>query len=71
MIRFFKRKHHLTNWYAFRELGMDLEQLDWLEQNAYPEEARFVDFDYSCRAYDLFVDALTKSGIMRPCILAD
>lgn len=50
---------------------MDLEQLDWLEQNAYPEEARFVDFDYSCRAYDLFVDALTKSGIMRPCILAD
>ena len=29
--------------YAYRGLGMDMELLDWLNTNAFPEEAKFAD----------------------------
>ncbi len=29
--------------YSFRGLGMDMELLDWLETNTFPEEAKYKD----------------------------
>jgi len=37
--------------YAFRGLGMDLELLDWLQQYAFPEEAKYNDLEYAKAAY--------------------
>ena len=33
--------------YAFRALGMDMELLDWLDRQAFPQEARYADPDYA------------------------
>ena len=33
--------HVHASQYAFRGLGMDLELMDWLDQNAFPEESKF------------------------------
>ena len=56
--------------YAYRSLGMDMELLNWLETNAFPEESRFADLDYARRAYSIFVEALTRSATTRACIFA-
>ena len=32
--------------YAFRGLGMDMELLDWLETNTFPEESKYKDIIY-------------------------
>lgn len=37
--------------YAYRGLGMDLELLDWLNTYTFPEETRYVDFDYAQAQY--------------------
>lgn len=51
--------------YAFRSLGMDLELLDWLDTQTFPQEARYADPDYARRAYTLFVDDLRRSSTTR------
>lgn len=56
--------------YTFRGLGMDMELLDWLEANAFPEEARYADEDYARRAYSIFVDDLRRGPTTRACIFA-
>lgn len=56
--------------YAYRGLGMDLELLQWLEANAFPEEAKFADLDYAEKAYSIFVQQLTKSATTRASIFA-
>jgi guanine deaminase len=56
--------------FGFRGLGMDLELLDWLEQRAFPEEAKFRDTAYARLAYGLFVKALRRSPSTRLCIFA-
>jgi guanine deaminase len=56
--------------FGFRGLGMDLELLDWLEQRAFPEEAKFHDPAYARRAYGLFVEALRRGPGTRFCIFA-
>lgn len=56
--------------YPFRGLGMDLELLDWLAVNTFPEETRYADPDYAGRAYRDFVRALTRSATTRACIFA-
>lgn len=56
--------------YSFRGLGMDLELLDWLETNTFPEEAKFADLEYAEKAYDIFVENLKKSATTRACIFA-
>ena len=56
--------------YTFRGLGMDLELLDWLAANAFPEEARYADENYARKAYGIFVDALRRSPTTRACIFA-
>lgn len=56
--------------YAFRGLGMDMELLDWLETNTFPEEAKMNDLYYAREAYKIFVDNLKKSATTRACIFA-
>ena len=51
--------------YAFRSLGMDLELLDWLDTQTFPQEARYAAPDYARRAYTLFVDDLRRSSTTR------
>lgn len=56
--------------YAFRGLGMDMELLDWLETNTFPEEAKMQDLYYARESYKIFVDNLKKSATTRACIFA-
>lgn len=62
--------HVHASQYAYRGLGMDMELLDWLEENAFPEEARFAEPDYAAAAYRVFTDELTRSATTRACIFA-
>ncbi len=54
--------------YAFRGLGMDMELLEWLEKNTFPEEAKYRDLDYAKKAYGIFAENLRKSATTRACI---
>lgn len=56
--------------YSFRGLGMDMELLEWLETNTFPEESKFKDIDYAKRSYQIFVDNLRKGATTRACIFA-
>lgn len=56
--------------YAYRGLGMDYELLDWLKYEAFVEEAKFADLDYSKKAYEIFVDNILKSATTRLSIFA-
>ena len=47
--------------YTYRATGMDMELLEWLDKNAFPEESRYADPDYADRAYTIFADDLKKS----------
>ena len=54
--------------YSYRGLGMDMELLEWLEVNTFPEEAKFESVDYAKRAYGIFVENLRRSATTRACI---
>lgn len=41
--------------YSYRGLGMDMELLEWLETNTFPEESKFCDLDYAEKSYRIFV----------------
>ena len=56
--------------YAFRGLGMDMELLEWLETNTFPEESKYKDLAYAETAYQSFVENLKKSATTRACIFA-
>ena len=56
--------------YSFRGLGMDLELLEWLETNTFPEEAKFGDLEYAGKAYRIFADQMRRSATSRACIFA-
>jgi len=56
--------------YANNGLGLDLELLQWLDKYTFPEESKFKDEEYAKKAYQLFVDDLTKSGTTRAVIFA-
>lgn len=62
--------HVHASQYAYRGLGMDMELLGWLEQNAFPEEARFAGMDYADAAYRVFAEELTRSATTRACVFA-
>ena len=62
--------HAHASQYAYRGLGMDLELLQWLEQNAFPEEAKFARAGYARQAYALFARQLAASATTRACIFA-
>lgn len=54
--------------YTFRARGMDMELLEWLETNTFPEEAKYQDLEYARRAYRIFTDNLKRSATTRACI---
>ncbi len=56
--------------FAFRGLGMDLELMDWLTQNAFPEEAKYEDLSYAKKAYSQFANQLKNSATSRAVIFA-
>lgn len=56
--------------FAYRGLGMDLELMDWLDGQAFPEEIKYADLDYARKAYGIFADAMKKSATTRACIFA-
>ena len=62
--------HVHASQYAYRGLGMDMELLEWLEHNAFPEESHFADPDYARRAYGIFAEQLKYSATTRACIFA-
>lgn len=62
--------HVHASQYAFRGLGMDLELMDWLSVNAFPEESKFSNAEYANKAYAIFANALKKSATTRACVFA-
>lgn len=54
--------------YAFRGLGMDLELLDWLNQNTFPQESKYEDEEYAAKAYGIFAEDLKYSATTRACM---
>lgn len=56
--------------FAFRSLNMDSELLDWLNNSAFKEEAKYSDNDYALKAYEIFADTLRHSVTTRACIFA-
>lgn len=62
--------HVHASQYAYRGLGMDMELLQWLEANAFPEESKFADLEYAEKAYGIFTRQLLHSATTRACIFA-
>ncbi len=56
--------------YPFRGLGMDLELLEWLNTNTFPEEAKYQNLSYAHEAYSIFTNDLLHSTTTRACIFA-
>ena len=56
--------------YSFRGMGMDLELLDWLNTNTFPEESKYRDLEYAKSAYGIFADSMRSSATTRACIFA-
>lgn len=54
--------------YAFRGLGMDLELIDWLNTNTFPEEMKYADLGYARESYRIFAEDLVLSATTRACI---
>ena len=54
--------------YTFRGTGMDLELMDWLQQQAFPEEARFESREYAEKAYTIFAQQLKNSATTRAVV---
>lgn len=54
--------------YTYRGLGMDLELIEWLNVNTFPEESKYVDNEYALKAYSIFTDDLLHSSTTRACI---
>ena len=55
---------------TFRGLGMDLVLLEWLQQNTFPEEAKYQELSYAREAYQMFVGDLKNSFTTRACVFA-
>ncbi len=56
--------------YTFRGLGMDMELLEWLETNTFPEEAKYKKLEYAREAYGIFVKNLKSGATTRACVFA-
>ena len=51
--------------YSFRSVGMDMELLQWLDNIAFPEEAKFSDLEYARKSYSIFVNDVKRSATTR------
>ena len=56
--------------YAYRGMGMDLELMNWLNEQAFPEETKYENLDYARTAYSMFAEGLRKGATTRACIFA-
>lgn len=56
--------------FPFRGLGMDMELLEWLAVNTFPEEAKYADLAYARQSYEIFVKALRESATTSAVIFA-
>ena len=56
--------------YPMLGLGMDLPLLDWLDNYAFPVEARFSDPVFARRVYQRLAKALIDNGTTRVCMFA-
>lgn len=56
--------------YGFRGTSMDLELLEWLEQQTFPAEAAYEDVEYAKKAYSIFAERMRTSATTRACIFA-
>ena len=56
--------------FTFRGLGMDMELLEWLNTNTFPEEAKYADLAYAKKAYELFAEEMKQGMTTRACIFA-
>lgn len=54
--------------FVYRGLGLDLQLMDWLNNYAFPTEARFADLSYAKVYYEAFADAMAKNGTTRAVI---
>lgn len=56
--------------YGFLGFGMDMELLQWLEHQVFPEEAKYSDLEYAKKGYSIFADNLKKGATTRACIFS-
>ncbi len=56
--------------HSFRGLNMHLKLIDWLDEVAFPEEAKFDDLSYAKASYECFARDLRKSATTRACVFA-
>ena len=56
--------------YSFRGMSMDLELLEWLETNTFPEESKYQDLEYAEKSYRIFTDHIRRSATTRVCAFA-
>lgn len=56
--------------YANLGLGLDKELMPWLEAYTFPEEAKYIDMDYSKKVYSSFIRDLWRFGTTRACVFA-
>lgn len=56
--------------YAFRGMGMDMELIEWLQKQTFPEESKYGDPDYARRAYALFAEAMRTGATTHACVFA-
>ncbi len=56
--------------YAYRGLGMDLELIQWLDRQAFLEEAKYCDEEYARKAYSIFCNQMKNSATTRACIFS-
>lgn len=62
--------HVHASQYAFRGLKMDMELLEWLRVNTFPEESKYKDAAYAEKAYGQYADDLRKSAMTRSAVFA-
>ena len=56
--------------YTFRGLGMDMELLDWLNTQVFPEESKYRDPAYAEQGYGRFVEDMRRGPNTRACVFA-
>ncbi len=54
--------------YTFRGTGMDMELMDWLQTQAFPEEMRFCDTAYAENAYEIFAEQMKNGATTRAVV---
>ena len=62
--------HIHASQFPYRGMGMDCELMEWLKENAFPEESRYADAEYASRAYGIFARKMKESATTRAVIFA-